>query len=97
MPVPRLRVRGKAQQQNSFEIHIGNASSKCRSIKFATIFTEMESVLGPSKNLSIQLSNGVLCSMGYNKNSTKIKIESNFFSGLCYMFVVFVTRFNRYN
>lgn len=33
--------------------------------------------------------------MGYNKNSTKVKIESKFYSGLCYMFVLFWERFQQ--
>lgn len=48
--------------------------------------------MGASKNLTIELANGVYCSMGYNKNNSKVKLESNVFSALCYMFVVFATR-----
>jgi aminopeptidase C len=33
--------------------------------------------------------------MGYNKNNTKVKVESSLFSGLCFMFVVFNARFSK--
>lgn len=45
--------------------------------------------------MTVSLPNGVSVSMGYNKNNTKVKVESNFFSGLCYIFVVFADRFRK--
>lgn len=45
----------------------------------------------------VELANSIQCCVGYNKGNTKVKFESEFFSGLCFMTVVYIKRVSEYN
>lgn len=48
------------------------------------------------KSISFVLANGVKAAIVYNKNLTKVKIESEVYSGLCFLFIEFVNRIQAY-
>lgn len=49
------------------------------------------------KAMEFTLSNGVKCGITYNKTYNKAKIESEFYSGLCYIFACYSSHVKNYN